>query len=328
MKRWWWLFAAAVLFALAGVGIGFALSDEDEPVSNGGGGGHARDSGDLHDARADAARRAGVPILEVRLIELRNAGFDGCLGVIDPLALCTEIFISGHIAIFEVDGAQYRYHFGGGEWVGPLDPGEAGDGFPVPAEMRSDLNRLLAEYVRQEFAVRSGQDVEDVVIAWIAPTTFGNACLGYQTDGENCSAKGPLTQGALVRLSSPDGNAVYSVSERGVRFHDPEGGRSLVEADVDLIKPQSEIRNDLAERLGAELGEVSVTSFRLVTWPNGCLGVEKPEATCLAALTDGFLATVAGPDGTEYRYHGSSDGFWIAASFETGATITEPLPPE
>ena len=43
-------------------------------------------------------------------------------------------------------------------------------------------------------------------------------------------------------------------------------------------------------------------------------------------LVEGFLAILTAPDGKEYRYHGTGQGSFVAASFEPGARISDPLP--
>lgn len=87
-----------------------------------------------------------------------------------------------------------------------------------------------------------------------------------------------------------------------------------------------DMRRDLAKRLGIESGDVSLKSFENVTWPNGCMGVYYPNATCLAALTDGFVAVLATTEGESYVYHGSQLDF-VAVSFlaEGEATVDSPL---
>ncbi len=53
---------------------------------------------------------------------------------------------------------------------------------------------------------------------------------------------------------------------------------------------QRDMRRDLAGRLGVDIETVSIQSFEKVTWPDSCMGVHYPYATCLAALTEGFVA--------------------------------------
>lgn len=85
------------------------------------------------------------------------------------------------------------------------------------------------------------------------------------------------------------------------------------------------MREDLAGRLGVPPPAVSLDSFRRVIWASGCLGVIRPGQVCSQMLVPGFLAIWRDANGTSYRYHGSGESF-IAASFESGATLSEPFP--
>ncbi len=89
---------------------------------------------------------------------------------------------------------------------------------------------------------------------------------------------------------------------------------------------QRDMRQDLAGRLGVDVETVSIQSFEDVTWPDSCMGVHYPYATCLAALTDGFVAILSDGRGQTYVYHGSRLDF-VAVSFLDGdeALIGEPV---
>jgi hypothetical protein len=89
---------------------------------------------------------------------------------------------------------------------------------------------------------------------------------------------------------------------------------------------EQQLRADLAARLGVDIADVSVKSYQDVTWPDGCLGVINPAALCVQGLTDGYLAVLSGPDGTEYRYHGGGQDHFIAVDFEPGIVgVQEPV---
>lgn len=284
----------------------------------------------LHEARLDAAsaRRFDVDPLKVELVSLQHAGWDGCLGVTTPGRACTEIFVAGYIAVFQVDGKEARYHIGLGKFVGPVDPGKStvSDGSPVPPEMQTDFNAILALYSRHDFTLRTGQDVSSNVTEAIVPVEFSNACMGWERPGTMCAEV--ITPGAIVLLRTPgDKTYRYHVSDRGVVATDFTPGQATVEPDAALVDLQKQMREDVANRTGVSIGKVSLYSYREVTWPNGCLGVEQPGAVCTQALVDGFYATLSDGSGNQYRYHGAGDRF-IAASFEQGARLTDPLPRE
>jgi hypothetical protein len=85
------------------------------------------------------------------------------------------------------------------------------------------------------------------------------------------------------------------------------------------------MREDLAARLSVPPITLALVSFRQVTWATGCIGINRPGQVCSQMLAPGFLAIWTDPDGATYRYHGSDDAF-IAASFEPGATLSDPFP--
>jgi hypothetical protein len=191
--------------------------------------------------------------------------------------------------------------------------------------MRTEHLAFLAEYARQELALRLGVDAGELVIAYIVPAEFGDTCLGYAPHNARCGQFVRPEPGAIVGIEVGDRLERYSVTRNNVVWHDRANGDSFFEVDEKAIAAQREIREDLAGRLGVDVSEVGVLSFRLVTWPDGCLGVINPAATCIAALTDGYLAFLGAPDGKAYRYHGGDDRF-IAVDFEEGITgVTEPL---
>lgn len=279
----------------------------------------------LHEARKRAAEKFGVEVGEVEFERLRAAGWDGCLGVYKPGVACTEQFISGYIAFFRAGDREARFHVGGDELVGPVEPsmGRIDDGMEVPPEMRVDFNEALAGYAKHDLALRKGIDAKDVVVTSIAPVTFPDLCLGFRKAGEDACADA-IAEGAIVALAAGGDEFVYHVSDHGVVATDFEDGDVTMEAPAEMVDVQRKIREDLAGRLKVDVEKVSIVKFELVTWPDGCLGVHRPGVLCTQALVDGFLAVLTDGSGTGYRYHGAGQEF-VAASFEQGATLQEPL---
>lgn len=302
----------------------------DEPISATPAPPSVSDRSLLHEARLDAAsaRRLNVDPLKVELVSLRHAGWDGCLGVASPGTPCREIFVAGYIAVFRAGDREVRYHIGLGRFIGPVDPAKAtvSDGSPVPPEMQTDFNAVLALYARYDFTLRTKQSISSNVTQAILPVAFPDACLGWERPGAMCALV--VTPGAIVLLRTPgDKTYRYHVSATGIIATDFTPGAASVEPTAALLGLQRRLREDVAARTGVAIEKVSLYSFREVTWPNGCLGVELPGAVCTQALVDGFLATLSDGTGAEYRYHGAGDHF-IAASFEQGARLADPLPRE
>jgi len=324
------------LFLLAVVAVaGSSCSDApsgggDTPVSATPGTPTTTTDSPLHNARLDASgsRRLNVDPLKVELVSLRQAGWDGCLGVSSPGTACPQLFVAGYIAIFRGGDKEATYHIGMGRFVGPVDPVKSivDDGSPVSPEMRIDFNAVLALYARHELALRTKAGVGGIAVEAIVPVTFPDACLGWERPGFGICAL-MTVPGAIILLRGPDGKRYrYQVSEQGVVATDFVAGRATLEPPPGIVDVQRRMREDLARRTGAAVESLSVTAFRPVTWPNGCLGVNQPGTVCTQALVEGFLATLSDASGTAYRYHGTGDRF-IAASFERGATLADPLPP-
>lgn len=319
--RWMLLLALLALPALVMACDG---NEPDAPVSATPGGQPitAKDA-PLHEARLDAAKRADVAPLEVRLKSVRAAGFDGCLGVTASGQACTEQFIGGYIAVFDAGGKEYRYHFGGDKFVyADATKATISDGMPVPPETSPDLNRELAAYAREDLELRLRKD--DAVVTAIIPAGFPNGCMGFLPQGQDvCDTV--IIDGAVVFLLGPDSKTYrYHVGSIGVIATDFEKGEFIYEPEGNIRVSQQLMRQDLARRLSVPVDKIQLVSYRKVTWPDGCLGVYKPDTVCTQALVDGFLALLAGPDGKTYRYHGGPAGDFVAAAFEPTARIGDP----
>jgi hypothetical protein len=282
----------------------------------------------LHAARLDLAQRLQLDPLEVRLRRLQHAGWDGCLGVKVEGQACTTIFIGGFIAWFEASGREYRYHLGGGRFVAAsFAQGAIEDGAPVPPEIRADFASILADYAAWDLTLRIQAPRSAVVTTAIVPVDFPNLCLGFERPDTACAEV--LTPGFIVLLEAGGKPYRYHVSASGFVATDFEQGSPTIEPPANALAIQQALRQDLAQRLGVAVGRVSVSSFRPVTWRDGCLGVHRLGEACTQALVEGFLAQLAGPDGRLYRYHGSGSSF-VAATFEeqAGAQLQEPLFPD
>jgi hypothetical protein len=234
------------------------------------------------------------------------------------------------IAWFQVDGAEdlYRYHLGGdGVYATDFLAADTivDDGNSLSDDLFVDVHARLAAYARDDLALRLQVDAEDVAATAIVPTLFNNGCIGFaHADPRGCDDA--LTPGAIVLLDAAGNEYTYHVADVAFVATDFTDGQVVEEPDGSLVSVQREMRKDLAQRLGIATENTSIGSFNLVTWANGCLGVEKDGQVCTQALVDGFLAELT--DGNDvYRYHGAGDHF-IAASFEEDprTTISDPLP--
>jgi hypothetical protein len=324
MPRFVWLFWFLPLLA-AGVAC---IDDPDRGTSSPGDQQAVTGTVPLHAARLDLADRLDIAPLDIDLVSIRSAGFDGCLGVTDPDDVCTEQFIGGYIAFLEANGQQYRYHFGGDRFVYADPSKQIDDGLEVPGEIVPDLNRELAGYVREELDIRVPDPEADAIVTAIIPGQFPDGCMGFvPASVDACDSV--IVEGAVVFLLGADGKTYrYHVGGNGSIATDFEDGEITFEPNAALRVQQQLLREDLAGRLQVGVEQIGVLSYRVVTWPDGCLGVYRTDALCTQALVPGSLAVLTGPDGKEYRYHSDAQGSFVAASFESGARIGDPVPPD
>jgi hypothetical protein len=55
----------------------------------------------------------------------------------------------------------------------------------------------------------------------------------------------------------------------------------------------TQVRQDLARRLGVPVSQLRIVTATSETWPNGCLGLAQPEEVCTQALVSGWRVRVA-----------------------------------
>ncbi|MEO9254551.1 MAG: hypothetical protein ABI305_03355 [Tepidiformaceae bacterium] len=310
---------AALALSCALLGAGCAQNDpSNSPVATPSVHQVAPNDSVLNQARLEAAKDSNSQPVEVKLVELRNAGWDGCFGV-NTATACDQLFVGGVVAIFDSAGKQLRYHLVGQKIIGPVDPAQASAESPVPDNLASDMPALLSAYARFDAALRDKVDVSTISVEAIIPAKFPKRCRITSPAGGCTPAEGAFVQ--LSGASSP----YLDATQAGLFPVDnasASGGTGV--ANSALFGVQEAMRQDLAGRLKVELTTVSMTSYANVVWPDGCLGVKKPGIACSQIVTQGFLATLSDVSGKSYIYHGTGTRF-IAASFEPNAQLTNPI---
>ncbi|MGE5597105.1 MAG: hypothetical protein ACM3S1_13865 [Hyphomicrobiales bacterium] len=325
MSRTWilWVMLGVVAALAVGIGVAFAVrGGGDTPVSSPPNGGGPQQAAELplHEARLELASQVNVPATAITLTGIRAAGFDGCLGVYRPNMACTEQFIAGYIATFEANGREYRFHFGGNSFIATdFQPRgtRIDDGMPVPPEVAPDFVSILAGYARGDVALTEGVAPGDVTVVSLVPSVCP-PLVSCPFPGDSGAVELSLGSKTFQYLVVPgSGTPVERQSQP-----DPFPWA----ADVQAL--QLRLREDLSGRVGADLPHISVSAFRLVTWPDGCIGVTEPGKVCSQALVDGWEATLTA-GGQSYRYHGSgdphADSHFVAADFVPGAIVVPGL---
>ncbi len=317
------LFGGLIAAAVASLGVITAVSafnndatnsaDKVETINVAPWVGHGKT---LHQARLDLAERLGIDPEKINLVSTSYAGWDGCLGIIDPAGICTMQYIVGVVALFEADGETYRYHVTGDEFVATdwrREGTTVADNPITDVSLMPNGPAILAEYARHDLALRLGVDVNKIVVANNLPVTFMDLCLGFSTSEDEICAQA-LGDGAIVLFLHDGDTYRYHVNHHRIIATDFEEGEVTIEIDEDLAELQLNMRRALALKLNLSLGQVSLASMENVTWPDGCMGVYYKDSLCSQALREGFIAYVADYKGNAYKFHGSGSEF-IAVDF-------------
>ena len=74
----------------------------------------------------------------------------------------------------------------------------------------------------------------------------------------------------------------------------------------------------LASALGLPADQIKLISVEAVEWTDSCLGVSRPDASCLQVITPGYLVVLEA-NGQQYEYHTNQDGSIVLAA--TGGAL-------
>jgi len=80
----------------------------------------------------------------------------------------------------------------------------------------------------------------------------------------------------------------------------------------------------LAASLNIPLDQIKLVSSEAVEWPDGCLGVHRPEVMCTQAMVPGFRIVLLA-NGTEYVYHTNADGSALTPAGQPAAEVPADL---
>ncbi len=82
-------------------------------------------------------------------------------------------------------------------------------------------------------------------------------------------------------------------------------GETQMQIPQDLEEGLQAARNDLSEKTGHRLEEITVSRLEHVTWRSGALGCPDPEMMYTQALVPGYRIELVA-DNQRYHYHGAS----------------------
>lgn len=183
---------------------------------------------------------------------------------------------------------------------------------PVAAEGEIDeaINQLEPDETAVALAVDTlGQKLsvakDDIKVVHLSSMQWPDSSLGCPQRGT--SYLQVITPGSLVLLQS--GNKPYRVhvgAGRALVCDRPYGGvvqrppQALSGLPIELLARAA--REDLAERLGAPLEEITIENSESVTWPNTSLGCPTPGGEYIPIRVHGLRLTLS-YDRQQFRYH-------------------------
>ncbi len=167
------------------------------------------------------------------------------------------------------------------------------------AQRPSDtISGAVQEFLSAELGVALG----DVQVISATPAEFTDSCLGLGGPAESCLQA--ITPGWLVMVD---------VAGQQYEVHtDATGEQVRVAEDVPADDGAANTavaaaQEYLVAQLGVALGDVQVISAEPTEFSDGCLGLGRPDESCLQAITPGWLIMVE-VAGQEYEVRTDQTG--------------------
>jgi len=92
---------------------------------------------------------------------------------------------------------------------------------------------------------------------------------------------------------------------------------------ADLTPAQQAAVSALSDITGLPADKITLVSTEAVTWPDGCLGVQRGEMMCTQALVEGFKIVLEA-EGREYEFHTNQNGSAVVlAPGELSASVED-----
>jgi hypothetical protein len=166
--------------------------------------------------------------------------------------------------------------------------------FPTEAQQ---LAQQVSQAAQQVLASQLGVNLDAIRLDKIEAAQWSDACLGLGQPDEACAAV--ITSGYKVTFTV--NGQVYEVRTnldgQLVRLAglpvEPLSGSQPAAVEMAI--------QTLATRLGLSVDLIRVISVEAVEWPNGCLGLERPDEMCTMAIVPGYHVTLE-VNGTTFKF--------------------------
>lgn len=168
---------------------------------------------------------------------------------------------------------------------------EPTQGGQIPVDLPPAQRAAMAALAQQ-----LGINIDQIELVSIEAVDWPDACLGIRRIGVLCA------QGIV-----PGFRVVLSANGQQYEFHTNQDGSTVAAAPLsDSTAQQALVVQDLAAKLNIPTTEIKVVSVTAMEWTDSCLGIARPEMSCLQAITPGYLMVLEA-QGQQYEYHTNAD---------------------
>lgn len=250
-------------------------------------------------ARSQLGQALSIPTSWIEIIALEEKVWDdACLGLEEPDEVCAQMQVDGWRITYEVqrafevrtdsDGQRVRWQ------LADAIPDQTAEGLPPEAIIIG----------QQALARTLDVSTHEIGISTMSRETWPNGCLGLAQADEMCTE-------ALVE----GWRAVMTVSQTMIAHTDQAG--TMIRWRNDLRQGEwtakslpPEAARAAEQRLAAALdilpAQVNTVDAERVTWQDGCLGLGKPNESCIQAITPGWRVTLEA--NVTYEIHTDKSG--------------------
>lgn len=186
---------------------------------------------------------------------------------------------------------------------GPMTSGTAAPtSTPVTAPVPETDSAAATAAAKARLALELGVDESAITVVSVEPTEFTDSCLGLGQANESCLQA--MTPGYIVMLDVDGQSYEAHTDETGqqvrIAFDTPE-------ADSGADTAAAAAQEYMVRELGVALGDVQVISSEKTEFTDSCLGLGRPEESCLQAMTPGWLIMLE-VNGQPYEVHTDETG--------------------
>jgi hypothetical protein len=154
----------------------------------------------------------------------------------------------------------------------------------------------LQKYALDKFGVKA----DEVQLIKMEPVDWPDSCLGAAQVGEICDTV--MTPGYKLQVKIKGKTyELHSDSGQTIRM------LAVVPSNPDIPPAAEAARLWMMDQLKIDSSAIRVTKVSEEDWPDGCLGVHKPEIACTSMIVPGYRVTIE-TGGSSYEIRTSRDG--------------------